>query len=57
MKVTEISYRELVNTGNFENITVEMKAIISEKDDVELASVKLSKKVKRALKEIRGEDY
>lgn len=53
MKVTEISYRELVNTGDYNNITVEMKASISENDDLELCMAKLSRKVKNSILEIR----
>lgn len=53
MQVTEISVRELINTGNYENITVEMKASLSPDDDIEMCTAKLSKKVKRALREIQ----
>ena len=53
MQIKEITYRELVNTGDYCNITVEMKASVSEKDDLELCMAKLSRKVKRAIKDIR----
>jgi hypothetical protein len=54
MQITEISYRELINTGNYENITVEMKASVSKDDDLEMCVAKLSRKVKRALLDING---
>lgn len=53
MQITEISYRELVNIGDYCNIIVEMKASISPEDDLELCAVKLSRKVKRAIRDIR----
>ena len=56
MKVTEISYRELLNTGDYENISIEMKATVSPEDDLELCNVKLGRKVKKALKEFVNED-
>ena len=52
MKIIEIRYRELVNTGNYENITVELAASLEPNDDVELCTAKLVKKTKRAIKEI-----
>ena len=55
MQITEISYRELVNTGNFENVSIEMKASISKDDDLEMCVAKLSRKVKRALRDVIGD--
>ena len=53
MQITEISYRELINTGNYENITVEMKASVSPDDDIEMCTEKLKRKVKRALSDAK----
>lgn len=55
MQITEISYRELVNTGDYNNITVEMKATIAKDDNLEMCMTKLSRKVKRAIRDIREE--
>ncbi|MDA3809625.1 MAG: hypothetical protein PF518_04760 [Spirochaetaceae bacterium] len=53
MQITEISYRELVNTGNYQNVTVEMKATIDKDEDLDMCMTKLSRKVKRSLNELQ----
>lgn len=51
MHINQITYRELKNTGNYENITIEMSATVDQDDDLDLCVEKLKRKVKRALKE------
>lgn len=53
MQITEISYRELVNTGNYQNIAVEMKASIGITEDLEICTIRLKNKVQKALNQIQ----
>ena len=52
MEIKEIIYEELVNTGNYENIKLGMIATVSKEEDVDMAVSRLTKKVRRNLKEI-----
>lgn len=56
MKIKTVAYRELINTGNFENVAIEMTAEVEEGDDLDFVMAKLTGKVKRQLKEHRSED-
>ena len=49
MQVTRISYRRLVNTGNYQNETVEMEALVEPGDNVHTATEKLVALVDAAL--------
>lgn len=56
MQVTEIAYREMKNLGNYNNVTIEIKAVVNPEDDLEMCLAKLKAKVKRELKQHRSEE-
>lgn len=56
MEVKEISYRELINIGNFENIAIEITASVDKTDNIEMCLTKIRNKVKRELKNHRREE-
>jgi hypothetical protein len=51
VEITKIKYREVVNTGNYESVAIDMEADVDKSDDLEMCMAKLRNKVKRELKE------
>jgi hypothetical protein len=56
MTVQTVTYRRLINTGNYENCAVEMTAAMGEGDPVLTATHELAWLVTQALAEILGEN-
>lgn len=51
MKITTVTYAQLLNTGNFENIRIEWTAELAYGDDPEAVTRLLGQRVRAALKE------
>lgn len=51
MKIKEVTFEELRNLGNYENIKVSLTATISADDDIDFVLDKLRKKTRNKLNE------
>lgn len=51
MTITSITYRRLINTGNYENLTFEMSATVAPEEDIAVAAMELRATVHAAIRD------